>query len=331
MKRLIFSISAGIATALGLIQLYCRFLHPEICYFRNADSISCQWEQKLRRSGRPCTILGGGSEVRSSLSPDIMMQETGVQAVNTATAAPFGLAANASIALHHVQPGDTLLLSVISAGHKNVISSEGGIKLAHQLHGFSIFNRGGIPLTPETITAILSSDAASALISAVRKCTRGYTYVYAKEATLHPDGWMEVHRRGMENARVSPVEPTDSELSDSCVQTLNHAKKTCEQIGADFIVMFPVGYNSKYETTCRLSQALQIIRMGIPVLKDERLGCITDTRLLADTHYHLNTTGTAENSRIIARLLQEKSYWSEQEVLERLQKHKLNEPDTRHP
>ena len=46
MKRLIISISAGIVTALVLVQLYCYFLHPEINFYRNAVAISTSWEEQ---------------------------------------------------------------------------------------------------------------------------------------------------------------------------------------------------------------------------------------------------------------------------------------------
>ncbi|MBE6415361.1 MAG: hypothetical protein E7032_02385 [Akkermansiaceae bacterium] len=318
MKRLIICISAGIIIALVLSQLYSLYLHPEICFFRDADATSTRWEQQLRQQGHTCYILGGGSEIRSSLSPRIMQQEGGIHAVNTATAAPFGLAANAAIALNHLQKGDTLVLSVISVSDENAKAKEGGIKLVVQLFGKSAFTRGGIPFNPDSLLAMISSDAGNMFVTAIRKLTRGYSYIYSVQSTVHPDGWMEIHQRGMEKAAIPAAKPTDLRVSPTCTGILMHAKNQCREIGADFVVMLPVGYTNLHETPLRLLHALQITRLGIPVLRDERLGRMTDTTKLADTTYHLNAEGTVENSRIIAHLLAAKSYWTEAELLERL-------------
>lgn len=324
MKKIFICIMGGIASALILIQIYNFFICPEICFFRNADTISTRWEQQLRQTGQPCHILGGGSEIRSSLSPQMMQQCSGICAINAATAAPFGLGANVAIALNHVQPGDTLVLSVISVSDKNTQAKEGGIKLATQLFGVSAFTRGGIPINHDSLLALLSSDAGNMLVTAVRKLTRGYAYIYDAQSTIHPDGWMEIALSQMKNAKPGTLKPTDIRVGDVCVSILNHAQRECRKIGADIVVMLPVGYANTYETPRRLLHALQITRLGIPVLRDERLGRMTDASKLADTHFHLNQEGTAENSRIIAQLLANKSYWTEAELLERL--HKLGIP-----
>ena len=60
--------------------------------------------------------------------------------------------------------------------------------------------------------------------------------------------------------------------------------------------------------------ALGIVRLGIPVLKDERLGCLPNPRAFADTMDHLNAEGAAENTRILARLLRDNIFWTEEEL-----------------
>lgn len=318
MKRLLLCITAGIIAALTLIALYNYTLHPEIAYFCEACRISSEWEHKLRRSGKPCYILGGGSEVRANFSPSLMLQEYGIPAVNAGAAAPFGVTANTAIALHHLKKGDTLVLSIISTAGSVIIPKDNGIKLAVQLYGTSAYTLGGIPLSFENISCLFASDFCSMIMTAVRQLTRGYGFAYEKEATLHTDGWMEVHRRGMENAKIPRTAPTEFVPSQECIQLLTKTEQTCRQIGAQFVVMLPVGFSNEKMKNCRLAQALYITRMGIPVLRDERLGCTTDTSELADMHYHFTPAATAENSRIISRLLKEKNYWSELELVERL-------------
>lgn len=318
MKRLLISISAGFIGALAVINLYNYTIQPEIAYFRTADQISTQWENKLRASKEPCYILGGGSEIRSSISPAIMLQEHGIRAVNAATAATFGLVTNASIALNHIQHGDTLVLSLISTTEDDTQATESGTKLAVQLHGSKAFTKGIIPASPKTISWLFSGDAGSMLVFSMRMLSRGYGYAYEKEATIRDDGWMEVHRRGMQNAVQSKKIPSDYLPAPAFLSMLTRTQTKCRQAGADFVTMLPVQYSNEHETSRRLLHALHITRLGIPVLRDVRLGRITDTSKLADTPNHLNAEGTAENSRIIAQLLKEKSYWSEQELVERL-------------
>lgn len=318
MKRLLFSISVGIIAALVFIAVYNYIFHPEIAYFRNADNISTKWENNLRSNGEPCYILGGGSEIRSSLSPAIMLKEYNLHAVNAASAAGFGLVVNTAIALNHIQKGDTLVLSIISASDRNTMATENGVKLAVQLSGLSAYTRSGITPAYDTISSLFASDIHSVIVTIARKLTRGYSFAYEKEATIHADGWMEIHRRGMENAAIPHLIAQDKLPGPACIELLTRTQKTCREIGAQFIVMLPAGFNNEYETARRLLQALHITRMGIPVLRDERLGRMQERAKLADTYYHMNAEGTRENSCIIAKLLKEKSYWSEEELVKRL-------------
>lgn len=92
--------------------------------------------------------------------------------------------------------------------------------------------------------------------------------------------------------------------------------------------MIPVGLSNYYEIKRRLMHALQLTRMGIPVLKDERLGLTVNNKILADTYYHMNAEGADWNSRIIARLLKEKSYWTEQELLAKMKELGFTEDGT---
>ena len=328
MKRLLLCISAGIIAALILIQLYNYFVHPEICFYKQADAITTLHEQKLRSEGHSCYIIAGGSEVKTSLIPSIMQAESGLAVVNTATAAGNGLAANASIGLNHLRPGDTMVLSLISGGETNIHATAGGLKLASGLFGLRAFQHNIIPLKPEVLFTLLSSDAASMLSGAVRKITRGYSFVYNRESTLHPDGWMQVHRSTMQNVGLRKTIARDIIIGPECRELLLRTQQTCRQTKAAFVVMIPVGLSNYYEIKRRLMHALQLTRMGIPVLKDERLGLTVNNKILADTYYHMNAEGAEWNSRIVARLLKEKSYWTEQELLAKMKELGFTEDGT---
>lgn len=328
MKRLILFISAGLITALILIQAYCWFIHPEIQFYKKADTVCTHYEQIIRAAAAPCYVLAGGSETKTSLSPAIMAKEAGISAINTALAAGFGLEANTRAAISHLQAGDTLVLGLLSTQGKNALAAETGIKLNIQLFGLQAFRHGIIPLNCRNILGILSSDASNMLVSLVRKLTRGYAFIYNKQSTLHPDSWMQVHRNVIPGTEISSYIDDDIIIQPECVSLLNRLQATCRNLQADFVVMLPVGYTNEYETKRRLMHALQLTRMGIPVLRDERLGREPDSSLYADTMFHMNARGTDQNSRIIARLLKDKSYWTEQELLERMNARGFTEDNT---
>lgn len=328
MKKLILCISAGLITALILVQAYCWFIHPEIQFYKKADAISTLHEQKLRAAGHSCYILAGGSETKTSFSPRIMNEEAGIQVVNTALAAGFGLEVNAEIAVNHLHPGDTLVLGLLSEQDRNSHASEGGLKLAVQLYGPRIFLHDIISLTPQNILHLFTSDASNVMISTIRRLTRGYAYIYNEQATLHPDGWMDVHNNSMQKSQ-SDLDITEEQLiQKDCLSLLKRIQSTCQSIHADFVIMFPAAYTNESEPNRRLMHALQLTRLGIPVLRDERLGYDKDNSLFADTQLHMSAKGTDRNSRIIARLLRDKSYWTEQELLERMNARGFTVDDT---
>lgn len=317
MKKLLISILCGIVCAIVLNVIYSCFFHPEIGYFKRVVAISAKYEQELRKKGYPCIILAGGSETRSSIIPSILMQEFNLPAVNMATAAPFGLSVNAAIAMNHLQPGDTLILSLLGA--ENILPVTSGIKLVTQLYGLKAFTTGGIPLTSKHICAPFTSDAASAIVSLTRKLTRGYAYIYNKAAIIHPDGWQEITRSSIQNGSLSKHIANDLRLNNDCTNLLKFINENCKKNNVHFCVMLPAGFQNEYETKRRLMHALQVTRMGIPVLRDERLGREPDNKLFADMSLHMNATGAARNTRILGDLILHKKYWNEQEILNLLQ------------
>lgn len=318
MKRLLLCISAGIITAAAISLIYSCLFDGEINYYKKANTITSLHERKIRAAGHPCYVLAGGSETKSSISPAFMLEEADIKAINTATAAGFGVASNIAIAINHLHPGDTLILGLLSTQEENIIASKNGIKLITQLYGAKAFQHDIIPLNIRNILSLFSANAGNMMVGLVRRCTRGYAYVYEKESTLHLDGWMEILRNTMQNAPLPKTIASDITFSTECSVILQKTMAACKKIQADFLVMLPVGFTNEYETKRRLMHALQLTRMGIPVLRDERLGRTPDNTLYSDTMFHMNAEGTEQNSRIIARLLKEKRYWTEQELLEQM-------------
>lgn len=319
MKRLILSIVIGAVAALVLNQFYSYFFQYDLIYFRKAHDISTQYEEQLRKDGQPCVIFAGGSEIRAAIRPSVMLAEEGIRAVNAGMAAPNGIQANAIIGLQHVQPGDTFVLSHISTADKNLVPTAGGIKTAVQLYGFSAFHKELMPLNLEAVSLLLTSDAANIFVNSIRKLTRGYNFIYEKHAQVHPDGWLDVHHPHLyNNNRALTANRTSPAISNAALTWIKDLQTECTRKGADFIIMIPVGCYEEKERINRLNQILQLCKSGIKVLRDERLGSNPDTSFYSDTHYHMNAKGATENSRILARLIKEKSYWTVEEVEQRL-------------
>ena len=329
MKRLILSIVIGAVAALVLNQFYSYFFQYDLIYFRKAHDISSQYEEQLRKDGQPCVIFAGGSEIRAAIRPSVMLAEEGIRAVNAGMAAPNGIQANAAIGLQHVRPGDTFVLSHISTADKNLVPTAGGIKTAVQLYGFSAFHKELMPLNLDAVSLLLSSDAGNIFVNSIRKLTRGYSFIYKKHAQVHQDGWLEVHLPYLHNNnRVFPANQTAPIISNAALTWIKQLQTECTKKGADFIIMIPVGCYEEGEKTNRLLQILKLCRSGINVLRDERLGSNPDTSLYSDTLYHMNARGAAENSRILARLIKEKKYWTEQEILAKMKELGFTEDDT---
>lgn len=319
MKRLILSIVIGAVAALVLNQFYSYFFQYDLIYFRKAHDISTQYEEQLRKDGQPCVIFAGGSEIRAAIRPSVMLAEEGIRAVNAGMAAPNGIQANAAIGLQHVRPGDTFVLSHISTADKNLVPTAGGIKTAVQLYGFSAFHKDLMPLNLEAVSLLLTSDAANIFINSIRKLTRGHTFIYEKHAQVHPDGWLDVHLPYLYNDnRALTANRTSPAISNAALTWIKELQTECTRKGADFIIMIPVGCYEEKERINRLNQILQLCKSGIKVLRDERLGSNPDTSFYSDTQYHMNAKGAIENSRILARLIKEKSYWTVEEVEQRL-------------
>lgn len=318
MKRLLLCVSAGIVSALTLVQLFRHFICPELLFYKKAATIVSLYEQELRKSKQSCYILAGGSETKTTLIPSIMREEADINVINSATAAGNGVAANITIGLQHLRADDTLLLNLISVDGTNLPATASGEKFIASTFGLKAFDDVITPFQPSTVLTLLASDAASMLITPIRKLTRGYAFIYEKESTLHPDGWMEVLRGGMQHATLPKSFAQDLIISPACRTLLLNTQDACKKRHARLIVMFPIRFSNHYESKRRLMHALQITRMGIPVLKDERLGYSTNNRLFADMHLHMNAKGAEWNSRIIARLLKDESYWTEQEIINKM-------------
>ncbi len=321
MKRLLAIIGCAILLALVCIQLYSRFVDPDTQFFLRTAEASDNWAERLHAAERPIYVLTGGSEARSGVDPQIMLDEFGMPLVNAAIGAGHGLQANISSAFKYLKPGDTLVLSILCTDDVDIPPSSNGVKINVYRQGLSVFDSGMIEPSMENAGKLLSSDVRAMFVLLTRYFGRsGRLYKYNEQTVIHPSGWMEIQYREMDNYK--PAAPRESECQpplakDSVfMQTLQRLRNLCQSRDIRFLVTIPVGCNHESLRPWYAMKALCITRLGIPVLKDERLGCLPVPTNFADTSAHLNPKAARENTRMLGNLLQNNTTWTEKELVD---------------
>ncbi|MDO4954713.1 MAG: hypothetical protein Q4E43_06200 [Akkermansia sp.] len=320
MKRLLAIIGCAILLALVCVQLYSRHVDPDTQFFLRAAAASDSWAEQIHAAERPVIVLTGGSEARSGVDPQLMLDEFGIPLVNAAGAAGHGLQANAAAAFKYLKPGDTLVLSILSTNDTNILPSASGVKINVYRQGLSAFDSGVIEPGLENAGKFLSSDVRAMFVLVTRYFGRAKRlYKYNEQTVVHASGWMEIQYREMDkyklaapktSERLAPL-TEDSEF----MQTLQRLQEYCRSRGIRFLVSIPVECVHEGMRPEHAMKVLCISRLGIPVLKDERLGCLPTPTDFADMRAHLNAKGAADNTRLLARLLRDNIFWTEEELV----------------
>ena len=319
MKRLLAIIGCAILLAVVCIQLYSRYINRDMHFFLRAANASDAWAEHIQAGNRPVYVMTGGSEIRSGVNPQIMLDEFGIPLVNASGAAGHGLQANAAAAFKYLKPGDTLVLSILSTIDTNIPPSASGVKINVYRQGLAALDSGMIEPSLESAGKFLSSDVRDMFVLLMRYFGHlGRLYKYDWKTVIHPSGWMEIQYREIDSYMQEAPKSTRRlvPLADESllIQTLQRLQSYCEKHGIHLIASLPVECMSESYRAQTAMNALGIVRLGIPVLKDERLGCLPDPRAFADTMDHLNAEGAAENTRILARLLRDNIFWTEEEL-----------------
>ena len=321
MKRLLTIIACAILLALVCIQLFFLYVDPSQRFFSSAMEASDSWAFQIHANERPIYVFAGGSEVRSGVDPRIFLDEFNMPMVNAGVAAGNGLQANVALSCKYLKPGDTLVLSILSTNERDIVPSASGIKMAVYRLDASVLDSGIMATSARTAAQFLASDAHAFFILLARAIKpSGYLFKYYEQTIIHPSGWMEILYREMDGYKPTKVSvPNHLQQLDKngvCASTLQKLQEYCTQKNVRLIVCIPPRCNPDALRAQYAMTALCITRLGIPVLKDERLGCLPVPTNFADTPAHLNTEAVAENTRIIARLLQKNSFWTEQELVD---------------
>lgn len=331
MKKYIISVMLGVILGyIGVLLL--SWNCPDLRIWVDLQHLSKQWEQQLRRQQpEPCFIMVGGSEVSFCIAPDHIWHETGVRLVNASSGAAAGLVCNAEMAMNFVQSGDTVVLSLLSPSSAIAPTTQ-GLQLCLKQRGLHTFTDGIIHPSGQNIKMALQGAPASICFSLARRIlSNGVPFKYLeKESQWNASGWMEQYFDEMRNWTYMPELSrsthlqTTSGLSPYARQAILKIKNVLEARGVNLCIHIPTSLQHLSRRSHYAYCALQLTQLGIPVLRDERMGAIDDSSLFSDTSLHFKADAARDNSLIIAKALQQQSYWTQQELIDYLLAHGWN-------
>ncbi len=320
-----------IALSLGVASNVCFsiYLNRDFRYFSNLIDVTSSWEKSLRETHPHTYVISGGSSTRAGVNPQLILNEYNIPIVLASLGAGYGMEGNLELALTHLKPQDTLIVAMELELMVKTLESTlppMGAKMLLKQKGLAIyqspilnFHRGNF-LSPFGGGSLgLASHFAKNLTS-----EEGERYAYDKHSIIHPSGWMEITRK---EHNLLPIflqyggkSLGNFNLHDDVKVGLQRVIKYCNTHQIRIIAMMPRVYGKKSAQSFTLWISLQLTRMGIPVLYDKQMGIETDANLIADTTHHLNAMGTQNNSREIGANLRDQRFWTEQELINELEK-----------
>ena len=326
MKRLLLIIGTAAFLAQVCIQLYSRYFNPDVAFFLKVAKASDQWAEQIGFRDKPVYILAGGSEARSGIDPEIMLNEFGIPMINAAEGAGYGVMANTTMACRYLKQGDTLILSLLSTNPGNYPPTADGLKLAAFCMGSKTFSTPFIQFSPQNLKKILIGNATSMFVAATRALIPGKPlYKYNARTVIHPSGWMEIQYRDMvryiPHKFDRPNQLNDFQKEQSITQFLSTLSEYTRMKGVNLVISLPWACRDEMAREQSALTALRLTEMGMKVLKDPHLGCQPDSALYADMAVHLNATGSRMATGSMAKALQTESYWTEQELEEILKEY----------
>lgn len=330
MKKLLSAILSGVVVGVGCVALFDVYLNPGRTFFMSAMETSEKWGEQLRReSDAPCYILEGSSDVRMSVDPAAMKEETGVRAINAGFNAGAGENINMVEALRFSRPGDTLVLFPLIPWRPSDDNDPGSVKFLIHHHGLEAFEKAVVELTPKQLAYAIRGNSSS-IFQFLGKAVQGRptSYKYTRTSTVHESGWAEIH------TYPQPFKWRANELKDDKLTVFDYIRQVpsteqkYREHGLRLVVQLPRAFRDISHRAQGAYNALYLVRQGIKVLKDPALGVETDRDLMADTDLHQNAKGAQPYSRTLARLLANEEYWTEAELVEILHSYGRNEDGT---
>lgn len=325
MKKLLFIILSAVLLGCTAALVFNRYLHPDIRFFLHAAEISDQWEQRMRKQaqGEPLFIFAGGSETRSSIDPQILLDSYGIHSVNAAMNAGFGLQNNLLSALRYAQPGDIIIAHITTDAflEQNDIGSRSAI----YRRGIQAFTTPGIGLPWRELSTLIKCNSLDLNLYAAKRITMpDRIYRYDRQTYLQPSGLMDIRYTQAQNTACPP--PTDCHfqppmVSDRFASFSDSFRDLCRRKGVKlWIWRAPTLAHESYQIQAAL-EALAMVRLGYEVLRDDQFNVTNDALCFSDLPCHSGPKGVKRNTNRLAQRILHPEFWTEESLLFWLTQH----------
>ena len=318
MLYVMVALFAGIAT----VWLIDRKINYEVEFFYDISKVTDQWASSLREKGGRCYVVAGGSEIKTNIDPEKLETLYGINVINAGNHAGFGPVCNAATAFQYVREGDVFILSTYSPTKVDDVPVLGA-KYALRRLGLELYDNEIMPKDVRIVTKALAGDSVMMALFAymynqgrVGAC---HGYAHPRMATIHRSGLLEIlacykFELVSEKFRIQSVRFREY------INLCKRVQAVCMQKKVDFMALVPVRYGREELRVCYAQKALQLIRAGIPVLKDTRLGVMPDKNYFADTHFHMSRKGIDDTTKMLGPVIKNRECWTEDELNEIIQR-----------
>jgi len=310
---------------LGLVLLlawaagaaYTLYFNVEMRLTRFMFDRKLSWmERRLPATNR--VIVFGGSSSSFSISPAFALEQ-GVPMVNLGMGAGIGARVLTRMTLAQSRPGDTLVMALepdlLSADTAvTLIGAQSAVVLGHP--GWANESLDPDPDANGTIAPYvwaLRPGGSHAVTMLGKLVQRRPLYRYQAD-DFFEDGQQQTEVRGeLGGFRGHPA----PRLSPDGRAWVRATRAYCERKGLKLVYALPWTLTeSASEADVRRLHAgfLADLAQEVDVLRDERLGCITDRSWYCDTRFHMTLAGSRERTGAMVSSLKSGLRWTESEL-----------------
>ncbi|HIX88924.1 MAG TPA: hypothetical protein H9976_07395 [Candidatus Akkermansia intestinavium] len=330
MKKLLVIILCAVLLGCTVALLFNRYLHPDMRFFLHAAEVSDQWEQSMRERahGEPLFIFAGGSETRSSIDPQILLDSYGIRSVNAAMNAGFGIQNNLLSALRYARPGDTIVAHITTDAF--IGQTDIGSRSAIYRRGIQAFTTPGIGLPWGELLTLFKCNSSDLNLYAAKRITMpDRIYRYDQQTYIQPSGLMDI-RYTQAQATPSPTPGHQAfrlpQVAEPFARFSSAFQQLCQDKGVKlWIWRAPIFAHESYQVQAAL-EALAMVRLGYQVLRDDEFNVTGDARCFSDLTYHSGPKGVRRNTNRLALHLLHPEFWTEESLTFWLAEHGYN-PD----
>lgn len=333
MKKTLSILAAALVLGMILVQLFDRYLDSENVFWGEAVRRSNDWANKLDARFPQKFVIVGGSSSRTSIDPELLLEEYGIPLVNASLPAGFGISIHIAGAMPYLRRGDTLILCLeplllaTSTSESKTHTTNGDKFLAYHLstrHSDELPNRN-----LSDAARLLRGHSYQIIVRTIRHFVGKTPYRYSRDE-LSPAGWLNVSSKfplylGRCNVARSIATLLPAPWAE---QYLRRVVAWGKENGVDVIYALP---RCLWAEDSRIYHAVVALRLMeiMPVLKDRTLGTDDDASHFADTVNHTSSEGARLMTREWGRALASGDYyWTRAELLDYIHSRGWNEDGT---